>query len=152
MPIFPLNVFFFLKILSKFFKLVFKYCSWSFFSLSLILITFLKYEIFVFSVSLTPRTSLLKFNFGSQLAMGSAADVDAISNIYINTNLAAAAGVVVAIIGTSILYGKVDLTMALNGALGGLVAITAEPLAPSPILAIFIGGVGSALVILTVPL
>ena len=92
------------------------------------------------------------FNGGSQLAMGSAADVDAISNIYINTNLAAAAGVVVAIIGTSILYGKVDLTMALNGALGGLVAITAEPLAPSPILAIFIGGVGSALVILTVPL
>ncbi len=84
--------------------------------------------------------------------MGSAADVDAISNIYINTNLAAAAGVVVAIIGTLILYGKVDLTMCLNGALGGLVAITAEPLAPSPILAIFIGGIGSVLVILTVPL
>ena len=92
------------------------------------------------------------FNGGSQLAMGSAADVDAISNIYINTNLAAAAGVVVAIIGTLILYGKVDLTMCLNGALGGLVAITAEPLAPSPILAIFIGGIGSVLVILTVPL
>jgi Amt family ammonium transporter len=92
------------------------------------------------------------FNGGSQLAMGSAADVDAISNIYINTNLAAAAGVVVAIIGTSILYGKVDLTMALNGALGGLVAITAEPLAPTPLLAIFIGGIGSVLVILTVPL
>ncbi len=92
------------------------------------------------------------FNGGSQLAMGSAADVDAISNIYINTNLAAAAGVVVAIIGTIALYGKVDLTMALNGALGGLVAITAEPLAPSPILAIFIGGVGSVLVLLTVPL
>jgi Amt family ammonium transporter len=84
--------------------------------------------------------------------MGSAADVDAISNIYINTNLAAAAGVVVAIIGTIILYGKVDLTMALNGALGGLVAITAEPLAPTPLLAIFIGGIGSVLVILTVPL
>ena len=92
------------------------------------------------------------FNGGSQLAMGSAADVDAISNIYINTNLAAAAGVVIAIIGTLILYGKVDLTMALNGALGGLVAITAEPLAPSPLLAMFIGGIGSALVILTVPL
>ncbi len=91
------------------------------------------------------------FNGGSQLAMGSAADVDAIGKIYINTNLAAAAGVVVAIIGTSIIYGKVDLTMALNGALGGLVAITAEPLAPTPILAIFIGGVGSVLVILTVP-
>ena len=92
------------------------------------------------------------FNGGSQLAMGSAVDVDAISNIYINTNLAAAAGVVVAIVGTLILYGKVDLTMCLNGALGGLVAITAEPLAPSPILAMFIGGVGSVLVILSVPL
>ena len=92
------------------------------------------------------------FNGGSQLAMGSAADIDAIGQIYINTNLAAAAGVVVAIIGTSILYGKVDLTMTLNGALGGLVAITAEPLAPTPLLAICIGGIGSVLVILTVPL
>jgi Amt family ammonium transporter len=71
--------------------------------------------------------------------MGSAADVSAISNIYINTNLAAAGGVVVAIILTMLFYKKTDLTMALNGALGGLVAITAEPLAPSPMLAIFIG-------------
>ena len=92
------------------------------------------------------------FNGGSQLAMGSMADVDAIANIYINTNLAAAAGVVVALIMTQVMYKKVDLTMALNGALGGLVAITAEPLAPSPMLAVFIGAVGGALVVFAVPM
>ena len=92
------------------------------------------------------------FNGGSQLAMGSAADVAAIANIFVNTNMAAASGVVVAIIATAILYGKIDLTMALNGALGGLVAITAEPLAPTPLLAMLIGGVGSLLVVFTVPL
>ena len=92
------------------------------------------------------------FNGGSQLAMGSAADVIAIATIYMNTNLAAAAGVVIAVILTLIMYKKVDLTMALNGALGGLVAITAEPLAPSPIMAILVGGVGGVIVVLTVPL
>ena len=92
------------------------------------------------------------FNGGSQLAMGSAADVVAIANIFVNTNIAAAAGVVVAIIATLLLYGKIDLTMALNGALGGLVSITAEPLAPTPELAAFIGAVGGLLVVLTVPL
>ena len=92
------------------------------------------------------------FNGGSQLAMGSAADVAAISNIYINTNLAAAAGVVVAIVFTMTFYKKTDLTMALNGALGGLVAITAEPLAPTPMLAIFIGAVGGLIVVLAIPM
>jgi Amt family ammonium transporter len=92
------------------------------------------------------------FNGGSQLAMGTAADVAAISNIYINTNLAAAGGVVVAIILTMLFYKKTDLTMALNGALGGLVAITAEPLAPTPMLAIGIGAVGGLIVVLTIPL
>ena len=92
------------------------------------------------------------FNGGSQLAMGSAADVNDISNIYINTNLAAAGGVVVAIIITMLYYKKTDLTMALNGALGGLVAITAEPLAPSPMLAIFIGAVGGLIVVVSIPL
>lgn len=91
------------------------------------------------------------FNGGSQLAMGSAADVTAIGTIYINTNLAAAAGVIVAMILTQLIYKKVDLTMALNGALGGLVAITAEPLAPSPLLAIVIGGIGGLLVTFAVP-
>ena len=92
------------------------------------------------------------FNGGSQLAMGTAADVAAISNIYINTNLAAAGGVVVAIILTMLFYKKSDLTMALNGALGGLVAITAEPLAPTPMLAIFIGAVGGLIVVLAIPM
>jgi ammonium transporter, Amt family len=92
------------------------------------------------------------FNGGSQLAMGSAADVVAIATIYMNTNLAAAAGVVVAIILTGIMYKKVDLTMALNGALGGLVAITAEPLAPSPSMSIFVGAIGGLLVVFAVPL
>ncbi len=92
------------------------------------------------------------FNGGSQLAMGTMADITDIGTIYINTNLAAAAGVVVAMIMTQILFKKIDLTMALNGALGGLVAITAEPLAPSPIMAIIIGGIGGALVVFAVPL
>ena len=92
------------------------------------------------------------FNGGSQLAMGSAEDVNAIANIYINTNIAAAAGVIVALILTYLMYGKVELTMTLNGALAGLVAITAEPLAPSVLMAAFIGGVGGLIVVLTVPL
>lgn len=92
------------------------------------------------------------FNGGSQLAMGSAADAVAISSIYINTNLAAAGGVVAAIVLTQVLYKKLDLTMALNGALGGLVAITAEPLAPTPGLAIIIGAIGGILVVVAVPL
>ncbi|MBB4264820.1 ammonium transporter [Roseospira visakhapatnamensis] len=92
------------------------------------------------------------FNGGSQLAMDSASNVTDIATIYLNTNLAAAAGVVVAMILTQVVYGKVDLTMALNGALGGLVAITAEPLAPSPLMAILIGGIGGALVVMSVPL
>ena len=92
------------------------------------------------------------FNGGSQLAMGSAADAVAISSIYINTNLAAAGGVIAAIVLNQILYKKIDLTMALNGALGGLVAVTAEPLAPTPGLAILIGGIGGIIVVLAVPL
>src|SRR5690606_18895559 len=91
------------------------------------------------------------FNGGSQLALGSAADVVAIATIYVNTNIAAAAGVVAAITVTAILYRKIDLTMALNGALGGLVSITAEPLAPSMGLAVLIGGIGGVLVVLAVP-
>ena len=92
------------------------------------------------------------FNGGSQLAMGSAEDVNAIANIYINTNIAAAAGVVVALFLSYIRYGKVELTMTLNGALAGLVAITAEPLMPSVTMAAFIGGIGGLIVVVTVPL
>jgi Amt family ammonium transporter len=92
------------------------------------------------------------FNGGSQLAMGTLADASAVARIFVNTNIAAAAGVVVAVILTQIFYGKVDITMALNGALAGLVSITAEPLTPSVPMAIFIGGLGGAIVVLTVPL
>ncbi|HZA66112.1 MAG TPA: ammonium transporter [Geminicoccaceae bacterium] len=92
------------------------------------------------------------FNGGSQLAMGSAADAVAIANIYVNTNLAAAGGVVASMALTQIIYKKIDLTMVLNGAIAGLVSITAEPLAPSPGLAVLIGAVGGILVVLAVPM
>jgi Amt family ammonium transporter len=92
------------------------------------------------------------FNGASQLAMGTIGDVSDISRIFANTNMAAAAGVVVAVILTQILYKKVDVTMALNGALAGLVSITAEPLAPSVWQSVFIGGVGGVIVVFAVPM
>ncbi|PCI88148.1 MAG: ammonium transporter [Hyphomicrobiales bacterium] len=92
------------------------------------------------------------FNGGSQLALGSGADAMAIGRIFTNTNMAAASGTVVALILTQVLYKKVDLTMVLNGALAGLVAITAEPLTPSIGQAVLIGGIGAALVVFAVPL
>ena len=92
------------------------------------------------------------FNGGSQLALGSGADAVAISNIFINTNIAAAAGVIAAMLVSPALFGKVALSLALNGAIGGLVSITAEPLTPSIGSAVFIGAVGGVLVVLTVPL
>jgi Amt family ammonium transporter len=92
------------------------------------------------------------FNGGSQLAMGSVGDVADISRIFANTNMAAAAGAVTALILTQVLYKKPDLTMVLNGALAGLVSITAEPLAPSLGLAVMIGAIGGAIVVFTVPM
>lgn len=92
------------------------------------------------------------FNGASQLALGSAADAVAISNIFANTNMAAAGGVLSAILLTKALYKKVDLTMALNGALAGLVSITAGPDTPTIGQAILIGAVGGALVVFAVPL
>ena len=92
------------------------------------------------------------FNGGSQLAMGTVGDVSDVSRIFANTNMAAAAGAVAALILTQVMYGKVDLTMVLNGALAGLVSITAEPLAPSLFGSLLIGGVGGILVVLTVPM
>ncbi|MFK7940214.1 MAG: ammonium transporter [Roseovarius sp.] len=92
------------------------------------------------------------FNGGSQLYMDSAANVADISRIFSNTNTAAAAGAVVALILSQVLYRKPDLTMILNGALAGLVSITAEPLTPSLIQATLIGGVGGAIVVFAVPL
>lgn len=92
------------------------------------------------------------FNGASQLAMGTNADASDISRIFANTNLAAAAGVIAALLLTQVLYRKVDITFVLNGALAGLVSITAEPLTPSPLMAIIIGAVGGIIVVLTVPL
>ena len=92
------------------------------------------------------------FNGGSQLALGSVADASAMARIFCNTNLAAAGGVIVAMILSQLLYKKVDLTFVLNGALGGLVSITAEPLTPTFLSAMLIGGTGGALVMLAVPL
>ena len=91
------------------------------------------------------------FNGGSQLAMGSIGDVADISRIFANTNAAAAGGALVALALTQIFYGKVDLTMVLNGALAGLVSITAEPLTPTLGAATLIGGVGGAIVVFAVP-
>jgi len=92
------------------------------------------------------------FNGGSQLALGSAADAVAVANIFVNTNIAAAGGVMAAMVLTQMLYGKVDLTMALNGALAGLVSITAGPDTPSLGAAVLIGAVGGTLVVFAVPL
>ena len=92
------------------------------------------------------------FNGGSQLALGSVTDANDVSNIFINTNNAAAAGVVASMVLCQILYKKVDLSIALNGAIGGLVAITAEPLAPAVWQAVVIGAIGGVLVVLAMPL
>ena len=87
------------------------------------------------------------FNGGSQLAIGTFDDAVAVSGIFINTNLAACGGVMAAAIITRLLYGKTDVVQMLNGAIGGLVAVTAEPLAPTPLAAIFIGAVGGLIVV-----
>lgn len=92
------------------------------------------------------------FNGASQLALGTLEDAASVGRVVVNTNTAAAAGVVVAMALTQILYKKVDVTMAMNGALGGLVAITAEPLTPTFLSAALIGGIGAALVVVTVPI
>lgn len=92
------------------------------------------------------------FNGASQLAMGTVGDVSDVSKIFVNTNMAAAGGVVTVIIMTQLMYKKADVTMALNGALAGLVSITAEPLAPTVGQSILIGAIGGAIVVFTVPL
>ncbi|MBY6056021.1 ammonium transporter [Leisingera daeponensis] len=91
------------------------------------------------------------FNGGSQLAMGSIGDVADISRIFANTNAAAAGGAVAALVLTQLLFRKPDLTMILNGALAGLVAITAEPLTPGLGLSTLIGAIGGVIVVFAVP-
>ncbi len=92
------------------------------------------------------------FNGGSQLALGTAADANAVSVIFVNTNMAASAGAVMAMILTQVIYKKVDLTMVLNGALAGLVSITAGPLDPTIFGAIWIGAIGGVIVVFAVPM
>ena len=91
------------------------------------------------------------FNGGSQLAMGTIGDVADVSRIFANTNAAAAGGAITALILTQVFYKKVDLTMVLNGALAGLVSITAEPLTPTLGVATLIGAVGGLIVVFSVP-
>ena len=91
------------------------------------------------------------FNGGSQLAMGTVGDVADVSRIFANTNTAAAGGAIATLILTQLLYKKPDLTMILNGALAGLVSITAEPLTPSLGEATLIGAIGGVIVVFAVP-
>lgn len=91
------------------------------------------------------------FNGGSQLAMGTVGDVADVSRIFANTNAAACGGAISALILTQLLYKKPDLTMILNGALAGLVSITAEPLTPTLGAATLIGAVGGVIVVFAVP-
>jgi len=92
------------------------------------------------------------FNGGSQLALGSAADATAMAIVYINTNMGAAAGVVAAMIVTQLLYRKIDLSMALNGALAGLVSVTAGPDLQNHLITALVGAIGGVLVVFAVPL
>jgi Amt family ammonium transporter len=90
------------------------------------------------------------FNGGSELIVSNVGEANAVALVFVNTNMAAAGGVVAALITARILFGKADLTMALNGALAGLVAITAEPLTPTPGLATIIGAIGGILVVFSI--
>ncbi|CAH0534384.1 Ammonia channel [Vibrio stylophorae] len=90
------------------------------------------------------------FNGGSQLMVSDRANAEAVGQIFLNTNAAAAAGTVAALIFCKLRWGKSDLTMILNGALAGLVAITADPLSPSPIWAMTVGALAGVLVIISI--
>jgi Amt family ammonium transporter len=90
------------------------------------------------------------FNGGSELKISNVGEANAVAQVFVNTNAAAAGGVIAALITARLLFGKADLTMALNGALAGLVAITAEPLTPSPGLATLIGIVGGVIVVFSI--
>ena len=90
------------------------------------------------------------FNGGSELKVSDVGEANAVALVFVNTNMAAAGGLVFALLLSRFWFGKADLTMALNGALAGLVAITAEPLTPEPILATVIGGVGGLLVVFSI--
>ncbi len=90
------------------------------------------------------------FNGGSVLKLGDMASANAVAMVFVNTNAAAAGGVIAALIVARVMFGKADLTMALNGALAGLVAITAGPDTPTPLMATVIGAVGGTLVVFSI--
>ena len=90
------------------------------------------------------------FNGGSTLKLGGIDVANEVANVFLNTNAAAAGGLIAALIVARLIFGKADLTMALNGALAGLVSITAEPAAPSPLLATIIGAVGGVIVVFSI--
>ncbi len=90
------------------------------------------------------------FNGGSELMTSNIEEANAVAQVFVNTNIAACGGVVAALLTAKALFGKADLTMALNGALAGLVAITADPLSPSAQLAVLVGAVGGVLVVFSI--
>ncbi len=90
------------------------------------------------------------FNGGSTLKLGGISVANEVANVFLNTNAAAAGGLIAALLTARVLFGKADLTMALNGALAGLVAITAEPADPTPLLATIIGAIGGVLVVFSI--
>ena len=90
------------------------------------------------------------FNGGSVLKLGDVVNANSVAMVFVNTNAAAAGGVIAGLIVARLLFGKADLTMALNGALAGLVAITAEPLTPTPLAATLIGAAGGVLVVFSI--
>jgi Amt family ammonium transporter len=90
------------------------------------------------------------FNGGSELKVSDVGEANAVALVFVNTNMAAAGGLVLALLLSRMWFGKADLTMALNGALAGLVAITADPLSPSPLLATVIGGIGGLIVVFSI--
>ena len=90
------------------------------------------------------------FNGGSTLKLGGIGVANEVANVFLNTNAAAAGGCLAGLVTARILFGKADLTMALNGALAGLVAITAEPADPSPLLATIIGAIGGIIVVFSI--
>ena len=90
------------------------------------------------------------FNGGSELVISNVTEANAVALIFVNTNAAAAGGCIAALLLAKLLFGKADLTMALNGALAGLVSITAEPLTPTPLLATAIGAIGGLIVVVSI--
>ncbi len=90
------------------------------------------------------------FNGGSELKISDIGEANAVAMVFVNTNSAAAAGVISALLTAHLLFGKADLSMTLNGALAGLVAITAEPLTPTPLLASVIGAIAGVIVVFSV--